>query len=77
VFEDSVNDVNSDPAWQENFAVPDVPEGRYDLIVTIDGQRVVRQVQVTEGATSFVVLAPPEPPTPEADDTASDDENGG
>jgi murein DD-endopeptidase MepM/ murein hydrolase activator NlpD len=77
VFQDSVNDVNSDPAWQENFAVPDVPEGRYDVIVTIDGQRVVRQVQVTEGATSFVVLAPPEPPTPEADDNGASDEDGG
>jgi hypothetical protein len=76
VFEDSVNDVNSDPAWQENFAVPDVPEGRYDVIVTIDGQRVVSQVQVTEGATSFVVLAPPEPPTPEPADADSGDESG-
>lgn len=52
-------DVNSDFVWKENFAVPDIPVGRYDVITTINGQRVVRQVQVVEGTTAFVELKVP------------------
>jgi murein DD-endopeptidase MepM/ murein hydrolase activator NlpD len=51
-------DVNADPIWQENFAVPDIPVGRYDVITTIEGVRVVRQVVVNEGTTTFVELKP-------------------
>ena len=58
---DTGSDVNADPSWQENFAVADVPVGRYDVIVTINGQRVIRQVEVIEGTTSFVELAPIDP----------------
>ena len=71
---DSGFDVNADPIWQENFAVPDIPVGRYDVITTIEGVRVVRQIVVNEGTTSFVELKPspaqlasPSPsPSPEA-----------
>lgn len=64
VFNGTVDDVNPDPVRQENFAIPDVPNGRYDVIVTIDGQRVVRQVDVVTGTTSFVELRPPQPEAP-------------
>ncbi len=51
-------DVNSDPIWEENFVVADVPVGRYDVIATINGERVIRQVDVIEGTTTFVELSP-------------------
>lgn len=60
VFADTVDDVNSDPVWQENFAVTDIPVGRYDVIAMIDGLQVVRQVDVIEGTTAFVELKPQE-----------------
>jgi murein DD-endopeptidase MepM/ murein hydrolase activator NlpD len=64
VFNNSGFDVNSDPAWQENFAVTDIPVGRYNVIATIDGERIVRQVTVVEGTTAFVELRPLPPATP-------------
>lgn len=51
-------DINSDPIWQENFAVADVPVGRYDIIATINGERVIRQIDVIEGTTVEVELSP-------------------
>jgi len=55
--------VNADPIWRENFAIADVPVGRYDVIATINGERVVQQVSVIEGTTGFVELKPSEPAT--------------
>jgi murein DD-endopeptidase MepM/ murein hydrolase activator NlpD len=63
VFAGSGFDVNSDPVWNENFAVPDVPAGRYNVIATINGERVVRQVEVFPGTTAFVELKPASPAT--------------
>lgn len=63
IFNETGFDVNPDPIWNENFVFADVPVGRYDVIVTIDGQRVIRQVDVIEGTTIFVELAPPPPAT--------------
>lgn len=60
-FQDTVDDVNPDPKWHENFAIGDIPVGRYDVIVSINEQRVVRQIEVFEGMTTFVELKPPEP----------------
>ena len=54
-------DINPDPVWEENFVVADVPVGRYDVIATINGERVIRQVDVIEGTTTFVELKPVEP----------------
>lgn len=65
VFLDTGFDVNSHPNRQENFAVTDIPVGRYDVIADIFGQRIVRQVTVVEGTTAFVALNPPDP---DADD---------
>ena len=66
VFRGSGSQVNPDPQWGENFVFSDVPAGVYDVVVTFDGRRVVRQVSVREGLTTFVELSPPEvtPPTP-------------
>ena len=66
-------DVNPDPVWQENFVVADVPVGRYDVIATINGERVIRQVTVVEGTTAWVELSPIE----EAVEDDETDENGG
>ncbi len=63
-FADNVNDVNPDPIWRENFALTDVPVGRYDVIVTINNQRVVGRVNVLEGTTAWVELRPPDAPPP-------------
>jgi murein DD-endopeptidase MepM/ murein hydrolase activator NlpD len=69
IYLDNGSDVNADPLWQENFVVGDIPVGRYEVVTTIDGQRVSRIVDVLEGMTSFVDLAlqeaaTPIPPTP-------------
>ena len=63
---DRVSDINADDIWAENFAVGDIPEGRYQVVTRIDGQRVARTVDVFEGTTSFVELRPPEEATPQA-----------
>src|SRR5690606_27037201 len=55
-FQNTVNDVNPDPRWRENFAVGDIPEGTYDVLVRIDGQLVIEQITVREGRTAMVEL---------------------
>ncbi len=63
VFPGTGFDVNTDPKWGENFVVADVPIGKHEVIVNIDGQRVVALVDVQEGTTNFVELKPEERPT--------------
>lgn len=70
-FAGTVNDVNPDPLWQENFAVADVPVGEYNVIANVDGVRLVRSVTVREGMTTFVELSLQEDPTEETDDDGS------
>lgn len=65
VFLDTGFDVNSDPLWQENFAVADIPVGRYEVIANINGERVSQVINVLEGMTSFVDLSPPDEPVQE------------
>jgi len=80
VFLDSGSDPNEDPIWQENFAVPDVPVGRYEVVATIEGQRLVSQVVVVEGTTSFVELKPDpfdEPELPEDGVPLDESSSGG
>lgn len=64
IFQNTAIDVNSDPVWRENFAVGDVPAGRYEVIANIGGESVRRIVNVVEGTTTFVELSPGVPPTP-------------
>lgn len=58
IFNGTSVDMNSDPIWQENFVVGDVPVGRQEVVVTIDGQRISQVVNVIEGTTTFVELSP-------------------
>jgi len=63
VLPGTASDVNPDPAWQENFVVADVPTGLYEVIATINGQRIIERVEVVEGATAWVELQPSPRPT--------------
>ncbi len=63
VFQNNNLDVNSDPVWRENFAVGDVPVGRYEVIAVIEGARVSKVIDVLEGTTNFVELEPAQPAT--------------
>lgn len=63
IYEDTPSDVNADPLWGENFVVADVPVGRYEVITSVDGQRVSKIIDVVEGTTAFVELSPLEPAT--------------
>lgn len=58
IFDGTVNQVNSDPNWNENFVFGDVPVGRYEVIAVYEGQRLSRIVDVYEGLTTFVELRP-------------------
>jgi murein DD-endopeptidase MepM/ murein hydrolase activator NlpD len=77
VYQDTGVDVNPDINWQENFVVPDLPVGRYEVIANVNGIRLAQVINVSEGLTTFVELAPepgvllsgpttvPNTPTPE------------
>jgi hypothetical protein len=60
VFRGSGSQVNPDPVWNENFAFPDVPVGRYEVVTNINGLRVSEIITVREGLTTFVELKPAE-----------------
>lgn len=62
-FDGTINQVNSDPNWRENFVLGDIPQGRYEVIASYESQRVSEVVQVFEGATAFVALQPIVVPT--------------
>lgn len=47
-----------DPAYDENFAVGDVPAGEYLLGVIIGDQRVWRRIEVEAGKVTFVEFRP-------------------
>jgi murein DD-endopeptidase MepM/ murein hydrolase activator NlpD len=66
IFDNTPDDVNSDPLWKENFVVADVPVGKYVVVADVDGRRVSKTVEVTEGTTTFVDLSPVEPATPQS-----------
>jgi len=74
IFADTGFDVNPDPEWQENFVVADLPVGRYEVITTIGGKRITKVVDVQEGMTTFVELAPEEVATPQAVVSEIDDD---
>lgn len=78
VYQNNGFDVNPDPTWNENFAVADVPIGRYNVIAVVNGERVVQQVTVLEGTTAFVELRAnvPNSPTPAPTDAPTEG-NGG
>jgi len=49
---------HSDPAYQEHFAISDVPPGEYVLGVEIGGKRVFRRVKVEAGKLTWVEFRP-------------------
>jgi murein DD-endopeptidase MepM/ murein hydrolase activator NlpD len=65
IYQDNGSNVNADPIWQENFVVGDLPTGRYEVITQINGERISKIVEVYEGTTTYVDLAPVEPATPQ------------
>jgi murein DD-endopeptidase MepM/ murein hydrolase activator NlpD len=65
IYQDTGSNVNADPIWQENFVMGDLPTGRYEVITQIDGERISKIVEVFEGTTTYVDLAPVEPATPQ------------
>ncbi len=65
IYQDTGSNVNADPIWQESFAVSDLPTGRYEVITQINGNRVSKIVEVFEGTTTYVDLAPVEAATPQ------------
>ncbi len=64
VYQNNGFDVNADPTWGENFVVADLPVGRYNVIAVVNGERIVQQINVLEGTTSFVELKANTPNTP-------------
>lgn len=76
-FQNTVNDVNPDPRWRENFAVGDIPEGTYDVLVRIDGQLVIEQITVREGRTTMVELRLEQEVQPTDSETAETDTTDG
>jgi murein DD-endopeptidase MepM/ murein hydrolase activator NlpD len=46
-----------DPAYQEHFAVGDVPPGDYTLAVAVAGQRLIRRVRVEANRLTWVVFS--------------------
>ena len=51
-------EVNPDDDWQENFAMGDVPVGRYVLRARHNDQLLSARVKVEEGSFTFAVLRP-------------------
>jgi murein DD-endopeptidase MepM/ murein hydrolase activator NlpD len=60
--------VDPDPAWQENFVMGDVPEGEYDISVTVGGQNFRKTITVTAATVNFVTLGPEVAATPQPAD---------
>ena len=49
IYLDNGSDVNADPLWQENFIFADIPDGRYEVVSNIDGQRVSQRLMSLKG----------------------------
>ncbi|MCI0436135.1 MAG: M23 family metallopeptidase [Gemmatimonadetes bacterium] len=49
---------HADPAYDENFAIGDVPAGIYLLGAYVDGQRVWRRARVEAGKVTFIEFTP-------------------
>ena len=65
IYRNTPVDVNADPIWRENFVVGDVPAGRYDVIVNVGGERLIKRADVVEGTTTFLELSYAELDTPQ------------
>ncbi len=63
-FDGTINEINRDPKWQENFVIGDVPQGRYVILTDYNGQRISDVIDVFEGVTTFVEMEPVQIATP-------------
>lgn len=61
-----------DPAWQENFALGDIPAGDYEISVTVAGRRISQPITVKAGTVNFVTLGFGPAATPQAVESATD-----
>ena len=52
----SGNTVNSDPQWDENFVIDDVPMGYYDVTVTVGKKKFTEEIYVFPYRTNFVEI---------------------
>ncbi len=72
------NGVKPDEVWRENFVVPDLPAGAYDLVLGFQGARYRRTLEVLPGRTNYTVVStafrfvPTPTPTPTWTPTVSD-----
>jgi murein DD-endopeptidase MepM/ murein hydrolase activator NlpD len=57
-FDGTINQFRNDPRWNENFVIGDLPVGRYIVFVEYNGQRLSETVEIFEGMTAFIELAP-------------------
>jgi murein DD-endopeptidase MepM/ murein hydrolase activator NlpD len=57
--------VVSDPAWNENFVLGDVPEGTYQITAIVQGQRLTDEITVKAGTTNFITLGAEPAATPQ------------
>jgi murein DD-endopeptidase MepM/ murein hydrolase activator NlpD len=48
--------VNSDEVWDENFVVADLPAGRYEVLVDVNGRIFRRVVEIKAGQTNFIAV---------------------
>ncbi len=61
----AISNVNSDPLWDENFAIDDVGGGGYKAVVQIGDVRETVEIVVQPFRTTFVeLIIEPPPPTP-------------
>lgn len=51
-----VENIGPDPAWGENGAMGSVPAGYYVIVGSVNGESVRADIQVKEGATTFVEI---------------------
>jgi hypothetical protein len=48
--------LQADEKWNENFAVVDVPVGRYEARVSLGGQTYIRRLVVQDGQTAWLAV---------------------
>ncbi len=61
----AAGNLNSDPLWNETFAIDDVGGGSYKAVVQIGENRVTKEIVVQPYQTTFVeIVIDPPPPTP-------------
>jgi murein DD-endopeptidase MepM/ murein hydrolase activator NlpD len=50
--------VNSNPAWEENFTLADLPAGTYEVFVSTNGRSLFREtIAIRDGDTTWIAIA--------------------